>query len=165
MIMSHIASRLKRTVRCTVRSLGFDIVRYKSSVVETRLLEDPRVFDSSSLSFVRLLKLHDIDLILDVGANTGQYAACLFGLGYCGRIVSFEPTSVAYSQLVNASVGNELWQVAERCAIGEADGEVEIHVAVNSETSSILPVLNSSVEAFPDSRSVASEKVKMRSSI
>ena len=40
---------------------------------------------------IKLLDSYSIDLILDVGANTGQYAARMRGIGYAGEIVSFEP--------------------------------------------------------------------------
>jgi len=49
---------------------------------------------------ILLLKHNKIDLIFDVGANTGQYARELFSLGYKGKIVSIEPLSEAYNQLL-----------------------------------------------------------------
>ena len=49
-----------------------------------------------------LLKFN-IDLVLDVGANQGQFASEIRRSGYTGNIVSFEPLSKAHSKLLKAS--------------------------------------------------------------
>src|SRR5262245_15866653 len=64
------------------------------------------------------LRDHGIDLILDVGANTGQFASQTFRLGYQGRIVSFEPQAAAHAALVANSRAHPRWLVAERCCLG-----------------------------------------------
>ena len=39
------------------------------------------------------LRAFDIDLVIDIGANEGQFANVLRAGGYLGRIVFFEPLS------------------------------------------------------------------------
>lgn len=111
--------------------------------------------------FMLLLKNYKIDLIFDVGANTGQYAETLYKLGYKGRIVSFEPLSDAHQQLSKVATKYSCWEVAERCALGNEDGEIEINVSENSVSSSILNVLNEHVTAEPKSQTIKKEKTKI----
>ena len=92
-----------------------------------------------------------IDVILDVGANTGQFAQGLRASGYHGHIISFEPLTDAYASLAAAAASDPLWDVAERCALGESDNWAEINIAGNSYSSSLLPMLDRHREAAPKS--------------
>ena len=91
------------------------------------------------------------DVILDVGANTGQFAQGLRASGYHGHIISFEPLSAAHATLVATAASDPLWDVAERCAVGASDGWAEINIAGNSYSSSLLPMLDLHREAAPQS--------------
>jgi len=102
-----------------------------------------------------------VDLVLDVGANQGQFASGLRRRGYAGRIVSFEPLSSAHKALLHASSGDAMWDVFPRCALGEREGEVEINIAGNSESSSLLPMLESHRSAAPESAYLGKESVKL----
>ena len=93
----------------------------------------------------------NISLVIDVGANTGQFALEIREKGYQGEIVSFEPLVDAHKQLWQNSSKDETWKVHPRCAVGDFDGEIEIQVAGNSYSSSIRQMLSSHIEAAPDS--------------
>jgi FkbM family methyltransferase len=108
-----------------------------------------------------LFNYHKIDLVFDVGANVGQYQKILRSLNYSGRIVSFEPLSSAYSKLQNLSRKDPLWEVAPRMALGNEEGEITINIANNSQSSSILSMLDSHVLAAPTSIYCASETVNL----
>jgi FkbM family methyltransferase len=108
-----------------------------------------------------LLAAFGIDLVLDVGANTGEFARELFAAGYEGRIVSFEPLSRGHRALLAASAGNANWILAERCALGARRGEQLLHIAGNLESSSLLEILPSHVRSAPRSKYVDSELVSV----
>lgn len=91
------------------------------------------------------------DLVLDVGANTGQYAARLRELGYGGKILSFEPLPDAHAQLLARAAADPLWEVHPRCALGAAAGTGALNVAGNSVSSSLLPMLDLHAAAAPRS--------------
>jgi FkbM family methyltransferase len=110
----------------------------------------------------RMLSHFDVDLVLDVGANIGQYASHLRELGYKGKIVSFEPLSVAHAQLLHASNRDPRWEVAPRAAIGNQDGEITINISRNLASSSSLPMLDYHRVSAPESEYVSSETVALR---
>src|SRR5262245_45187471 len=113
-----------------LRKVGFEVHRYVTS-------------SSPKAELVASLRTFDIDLVLDVGANEGQFAFELRRSGYTGKIVSFEPLSEAHVKLLQASDGDTKWDAYSRCALGDHNGEVELNIAGNSLSSSILPMLES----------------------
>jgi FkbM family methyltransferase len=111
---------------------------------------------------VASLRQFDIDLVLDVGANKGQFASEIRQCGYVGRIVSFEPLSQAHVELLQSRAEDPLWDAYPRCALGDHNGEVEINIAGNSESSSILPMLESHRSAAPESEYQGKEIVSIK---
>jgi FkbM family methyltransferase len=105
----------------------------------------------AAMQLVSSLRKFEIDLVLDVGANKGQFASEIRHCGYAGRVVSFEPLSQAHGELLQSSAEDHLWDAYPRCALGDHDGEVEINIAGNSESSSILSTLETHRSAAPES--------------
>jgi FkbM family methyltransferase len=117
---------------------------------------------SEAAQLVRQLFVHQIDVVFDVGANTGQFAEMLRNAGFQGRIVSFEPSTVAHSALSKRARREANWVIAPRMALGDHDGAITLNLAGNSASSSVLPMLPSHVRAAPESRYIGSETVDLR---
>lgn len=79
-----------------------------------------------------LIEALEVDLVLDVGANRGQFARGLRRGGYAGRLVSFEPAAAPRARLEELAAEDGAWQVRP-WALGDADGEAVLH-AVDEET-------------------------------
>jgi FkbM family methyltransferase len=107
------------------------------------------------------LERFGIDLVLDVGANAGQFAREIRAFGFAGRIVSFEPLSDAHRLLLEAAADDDQWQVHPRCALGDRDGEITINVSANSVSSSLLPMTGAHVGAAGASAYVGRETVPL----
>jgi FkbM family methyltransferase len=104
----------------------------------------------------RLLISYELDLVIDVGANAGQYAAALRAAGYRGRIVSFEPLSEPYRRLAAASDEDAAWD-CQRLALGCQPGTARMNVSEDTRNSSLFTVGDPHLRAVPDSRTVRVE--------
>ena len=129
---------IRRLGRKLFRQYGIDIHRFQP--------------DSSPEAHLALIfRALSPDLVIDVGANTGQYGQLLRRCEYEGRIVSFEPLTKAYEELVGNAKHDNLWEIGPRVALGGEDSETIINVSRNSVSSSLLPMLPTHVSAAPES--------------
>jgi FkbM family methyltransferase len=91
-----------------------------------------------ALHLRELLNRLEIDCVLDVGANAGQYRDFLRDkVLYDGPIVSFEPVSRHVEVLRKRSRGDRNWHI-EGYALGSSDGQMPINVMVSDQFSSFL---------------------------
>jgi FkbM family methyltransferase len=107
-----------------------------------------------------LLATYGIDLVIDVGANAGQYAGALRGAGYSRRIASFEPLSAPYAALAAAAQHDDAWE-CRRLALGRRRARVRMNVSEDSRNSSLFAVGERHLRAVPESRTVGAEDVAM----
>jgi FkbM family methyltransferase len=128
--------------------MGLDVVRYDAD-------------HFAELQRRQLLEERGIDLVLDVGANEGQYAGAMRRNGYRGRIVSFEPLASAYGELERRAKAVPGWET-RHFALGETAGTALLHVAGNSWSSSLLAMAPRHVESAPESAYVAEEEIDVR---
>ncbi len=107
---------------------------------------------------IDFINSRNIDLVLDVGANIGQYGASLRKGGYAGTIVSFEPMLAAYQELAARSKDDNRW-IIFNMAIGAKDGTASINVSKSSDFSSILKQTAEATRFDPNAEAVGSEAV------
>lgn len=110
---------------------------------------------------VRLAAAERVEVCYDVGANEGQFAMDFRAHGYAGEIVSFEPLACAHERLAARAASDPRWTVASRAAVGASIGSVEINVAANWVSSSLLPLAPDAAGAARGVDTVATEKAPL----
>ncbi|MFT3780857.1 MAG: FkbM family methyltransferase [Nibricoccus sp.] len=103
----------------------------------------------------------DIDLVVDVGANRGDYVAAFRANGYIGPAISFEPLPDAFQALSQRASADRFWHCVN-AAVGDKNGEIEMYVSGRETSSSILKVGDAHLKAAPESRSVGRTSVQIR---
>ncbi len=140
---------LKALAKRVALALGYEVRRFAVSTSQAARLR-------------AMLESHHVNLVLDVGANVGQFGRELReSIGYRGRIVSFEPMQSAYAVLGRAAAADPLWELAPRAALGAHSGTVSLNVAGNSASSSVLGMLEAHCAAAPESRVIGTETVPL----
>jgi FkbM family methyltransferase len=141
---------IKSTIKRLTRAAGYNLTRF------------PHGCEQIEAHLALLLPHLDINCVLDVGANCGQYARLLRSVGYRGRIVSFEPVADAYSRLAKQADSDPNW-VAYDFALGESDRAQDINVTASTDFSSFLPPNDYGRSTFGNGPTVASvQRVPMR---
>lgn len=140
--------RIRDSIRKIIRKCGYDVIRYtRTSHTEARRIS--------------LISEYKISVILDVGANTGQYAKRLRYLGHTGRVVSFEPLRSEYAELEKRASRDPAWET-RNYALGDHDGTQEINVSENSVSSSLLNILPRHIASEPKARSIGKKTIELR---
>lgn len=100
-------------------ALGYDLIRQKKS--HHRL----------ELNLQKILELKEISVVLDIGANRGQFAQKLRSMGFKGKIISCEPIPAEFNKLKELSKTDPAWEV-HNFAIGSENGNLELNITENS---------------------------------
>lgn len=137
---------MKKLLKKIARYFGVEITRHRPT-------------KSAQGQICKALDLAGINVVFDIGANEGQFARGIREHGFKGKIVSFEPLSSARKKMLALSNHDNHWHVHEQAAIGDQDGEIEIYIAGNSVSSSVLPMLESHSSAALGSAYVDTERV------
>lgn len=139
--------QILKVIRSVLNPIGYDIVKYKTSWPPHIVLDH--------------LKMNDIQTVLDVGANTGQYSLGLRKAGFKGRIISFEPAGEAFRDLNKKALSDKNWQ-RFNFALGEANGSSSLNISRHSPSSSILPMTPLHIDASPGSEYLSEETIEVK---
>lgn len=114
---------------------------------------------SEDMRMARLLQHFNIDWVIDVGANTGQFAEALFDFGYKGKVISFEPVARVHEELLSRAKKNKQWIAAERCALGDENAQIVMNVSRNAVFSSVLEIDASYAKKSARAQTIYKEEV------
>lgn len=106
---------MKKLIRYVLNKIGFDIARTKNSN------------ETLSKHLLNVLANKNIECVIDVGANEGQYGVFLREIGYKGYIVSFEPVNSVYDILKENCDQDNKWS-CYNFALGDKNEEKIINV-------------------------------------
>lgn len=139
--------RLETIFHRIIRKTGYDVVKCK--------------FSKHELEVEQLLKYLNINTVIDIGANEGQYSKNIRIGGYKQRIISFEPVNASFAGLEKISAKDALWDIYN-FALGNFDGESEINISQNSVSSSILGIREALINAAPQAQFIGKQRIKVR---
>ena len=139
--------QLLKIIRLIINPAGYEILKYRTT--------------NPSHLVLHHLNAYGIKLILDVGANTGQYSSRIRKAGYRGQIISFEPLSDAF-QVLSATAGKDKNWKTYNFAMGDYDGPSTINVSMHSPSSSLLPMTKLLSEAAPGSEYINEQKIEIK---
>jgi len=110
---------------------------------------------------VKLIQKKNISLVFDIGANTGQFAKKLRDENYKKKIISFEPLKKEHEQMKKDSKDDQNWDIYDRCAVGEINGEIKLNISNYSPSSSILDFHKNHKKAREDTYMSDTDTVKI----
>ena len=102
----------------------------------------------------------DLNTVLDVGANVGQFSLLAVALFPRVRVEAFEPLAApaaTFRRLFDGDPRVRLHQVA----IGSGSQDAVINVSNRNDSSSLLPITDRQTRVFPGTQSVGTESVKV----
>jgi FkbM family methyltransferase len=119
------------------------------------------IADTPFKSIARNLENFQISGVIDVGANVGQFGLDVRRHGFEGLIVSYEPVQETFRSLSQTIKQHQPWK-AFQLGLGAAESERTINISGNSGlSSSILEMGSLHLENFPDSLTVARQKISI----
>jgi FkbM family methyltransferase len=84
-----------------------------------------------------LIDQYLIDIVIDVGANHGQFGSLLRSIGYQGEILSFEPSKKSFEILSKVSSEDERWKIYP-LGLGDKRTSEKINIFESSDFNSLL---------------------------
>lgn len=140
---------MKKLILSVINHFGYDVVKGRS----------PYVLEQQNYNI--LLKSYAIDIILDIGANVGQYAESIITNGYEGEVISFEPMPKEHKILQQKSSIYKNWNVYLPVALGEKEEEIKFNISKNSVSSSMLKLTDYVMSTSPDTQYISEITVPM----
>lgn len=106
------------------------------------------------------LQNRNIQTVLDIGANTGQFARRIHEIIPNAKIISFEPIKHCYEDLVRNTEGLNVR--AFNFALGDSNEQSEINISKQTPSSSLLEMADLHKNAFQGTEYTAKETISIK---
>ena len=103
------------------------------------------------------MEKYQIDLVLDVGANRGQFVRALRRF-YKGPIISFEPVPSTFTILQQTTLNDNNW-FRFNYALGNESGEQCINIYTSDQLNSLLEAKPDSISRFVDGEEIPDKEL------
>lgn len=137
---------LKLMINNLANRIGYDIKKYP--ILEQRRLKN-------------ILTHNNINKVIDIGANVGQYGEMLRSMGYNGFIKSFEPVLDSY-KILNLTTKEDFAWDSYNMAIGDVDSRSSINISGQSPSSSFLSMKTVMTNNYDDLKYIRQEEIDIR---
>jgi FkbM family methyltransferase len=104
---------------------------------------------SHRAQLMSIIEKFKVNVVIDVGANEGQFAQWLRSF-YVGEILSFEPVTLVFEELAKAASTDPMWHVY-KLALGSQESTQTINVSDDTAFSSLLRTNDYCIQRFGDS--------------
>ena len=145
---------LKSRTRVLVKVLACLARReYRSALLQHRV--------AAGVEHEPILRAARPDLVIDIGANKGQFSLAARRVLPAAHILAFEPLpgpAERFRQLFMTDSAVQLHQVA----IGPSAGAVVMNISRREDSSSLLPIGQLQSELFPGTRHLSTTEVQVR---
>jgi len=148
-IARDLSRRLKHHVWRLLHSAGYNVASIAKQQAEATRLARERW---------RWLETLGIGTLVDIGANTGQFARQFLGVRPGCLVYSFEPLRDCFDELQRFAA-DTAGLTAFNVALGDSDGKAEFFRSEFSPSWSLLQMGESHKELFPHTRKVSSDSV------
>ena len=114
-----------------------------------------------AIEHLHLLRQLNVDGVIDVGANRGQFSlACRIAMPRV-PVLAFEPIP-GEANTYEAIHGRDPLTTLVRTALGDSRSEATLHLSQSADSSSLLPIGKRQTELFPNTGEVGTLTVKVQ---
>lgn len=144
---------MKNLIKNIIQFLGYQLIRLPTEEQKKQIAE-------TEAKKILWLKNLQPKTILDIGANTGQFAKYIHEIFPGATLYSFEPLENCYNELVQNFAGVSQFQ-AFKVALGNEGGQAQIYANDYSPSSSLLEMKELHKDCFPYTQNQTPSKINI----
>ncbi len=134
--------------------------KYFKSKIQSYLNKKGYQIIKTSSNKQHWLQKLNIQTIIDVGANEGQFIKYINTILLNKKIYAFEPIKACYDQLVKntQSLNIKIFN----CGLSDQNGTAEINISNNLVSSSMLEMDNLHIQNYPESHYITKQSIQLK---